>query len=282
MLQILDLLRMGNAERMDYFSDYVTHLICGVDPDENDITDASEVYEIPVVTTRWVVTSVKAKRKLKTIAFKYDPNQLFSELVCCFSKITDDKHALWSLITYFGGTVQHNLNSKCTHLITSDIKSEKYAKAFNLGDTVKIVTIDWVRESVMNRKLSSYELFHPKLLTWPKPKESTAFITGFENDESEKTSSDIPEIESTLLDQLKQRMPWNQPTTPTTTANPTANFQNFMAQNSEPATPTKKFWPQPPPTTSIATNNNFHASNFNAQGKSFFIITNRILKLLRS
>jgi PAX-interacting protein 1 len=215
---VLDLLKSGGAERLNYFSDYVTHLICGDNPEETDITDANDLYEIPAVSSNWVFMCVKLKRVVNTKPYLYNLQKLFSNLTFCLSKAGSDRNALWALITYHGGLVQLNLDRNCTHLVTTDVTTAKYEKAFNLGsEKITIVTPDWLVESVQNKSLAQVDLFHPKLIQWPKVirHESTISITGFEPEKVEpvEKSNDSLVTDSTqaLLDKLKQRMPWIQP-----------------------------------------------------------------------
>lgn len=63
-LQILNLLQEGGAERSNYFSDFVTHLIAGYDALENDISAAKDIYEIPAVTQNWILYSVRCNKLL--------------------------------------------------------------------------------------------------------------------------------------------------------------------------------------------------------------------------
>lgn len=63
-LQILNLLQEGGAERANYFSDFVTHLIAGSEALESDISAAKDLYEIPAVTLNWVLYSVKCNKLL--------------------------------------------------------------------------------------------------------------------------------------------------------------------------------------------------------------------------
>ena len=60
----MNLLQEGGAERSNYFSDYVTHLIAGNEALENDISAAKDLYEIPAVTQNWVLFSVKCNKLL--------------------------------------------------------------------------------------------------------------------------------------------------------------------------------------------------------------------------
>ncbi|XP_018405497.1 PREDICTED: uncharacterized protein LOC108781880 [Cyphomyrmex costatus] len=49
LFKILNLLQEGGAERSNYFSDFVTHLIAGNEALENNISAAKDLYEIPAV-----------------------------------------------------------------------------------------------------------------------------------------------------------------------------------------------------------------------------------------
>lgn len=70
-LQVLNFLQDGGAERSNYFSDFVTHLIAGTEALENDISEAKDLYEIPAVTQDWVLYSVKCKKLLPYPFKKY-------------------------------------------------------------------------------------------------------------------------------------------------------------------------------------------------------------------
>lgn len=214
--QALELLKRGGAERMNYFGDYVTHMLCGKDAEDTDLSDANEVYEVPAVTEKWVYMCAKLKRLVGTKPYVYNPSKLFSGLVFCLSKAENDLEALWAIVTYNGGVVQLNLDQNCTHLVTVNTSTPKYDKALALGpEKVTIITPDWLTESVKTNRLVSPELYHPKLIRWPKPikHESTTAITGFEPPELDEKLPETSTADSTqaLLDKLKQRMPWNQP-----------------------------------------------------------------------
>ncbi|KAF5294347.1 hypothetical protein FQR65_LT10800 [Abscondita terminalis] len=208
--KILELLKNGGAERMNYFSDYVTHLICGYNAEDTDISDANELYEIPAITPKWIVMCVKLNRILNTKPYIYDNKKLFSNLVFCLSKVSTDRTVLWAFITYNGGKVQIRMNRCCTHLVTIDTTSAKYAKAIECD--IVCVTPDWVVECVKQKTLISHDLFHPRLIIQPKfvKHESTTAITGFEPENDDKNENDSTNATQALLEKLKQRMPWNQ------------------------------------------------------------------------
>lgn len=202
---------------MNYFTDYVTHLICGKEPEETDLSDANDLYEIPAVTIKWIEISIKLKRLVDTKPYSYKENRLFAGLTFCLSGLREDRSYLWALVTYNGGSFQLNLSDKCTHLITTTMHSEMYMKAESLGpEKITVVTPDWILESVRNNMLVQAEQFHPRRIAWPRTLkyESTTAITGFEPDplEQEEKQDEITSSSTqALLDKLKQRMPWNQP-----------------------------------------------------------------------
>lgn len=49
----------GGGRLVNYMSDIVTHLIADND-DHPDVAEALEIYEKPVVTSRWVILSAKS------------------------------------------------------------------------------------------------------------------------------------------------------------------------------------------------------------------------------
>lgn len=165
---------------MKYYSDYVTHLICGPNPDETDVSDANEVYEIPAVTPKWVRVSAHVGRLVSTKPYLFSYSKLFTNTVMCLSRVGEDRDVLWALITYHGGLVQLNLDVSCTHLVTTQTDTPKYEKA--LGERIVIVTPDWVVESVRNNAIVQAEIYHPRLIAWPRvvKHESTTAITGFD------------------------------------------------------------------------------------------------------
>ncbi|ENN75011.1 hypothetical protein YQE_08327, partial [Dendroctonus ponderosae] len=230
------LLKAGGAEHQNYFSDYVTHLIVGRNPEENDIVDANDVYEIPAVNPKWILMCVSLQRRIDFNPYLYTTEtKLFSGKVFSFSTIREDRNSLWALITYNGGSVHMKLTRMCDYLVTGATAGPKYEKACAVGaDRVKIVTPDWVMEAVKLQMLPDPGLFHPKLINWPrpvKPSEPTTAITGFEPDSSakseEKTMSDSTQA---LLEKLKQRMPWNQPV-PTSSVSPTSSSDPVAPPN---------------------------------------------------
>ncbi|KAI4477916.1 hypothetical protein M0804_012396 [Polistes exclamans] len=212
--KILNLLQEGGAERSNYLSDFVTHLIAGYDALENDISVAKDLYEIPAVTQNWILLSVKCNKLLPTRYFSPEENQLFSNVRACISQISRaDSKILWAIITLQGGKCQLRLDRYCTHLITGKPSGLKYDAA--MRHHIHIVTPDWVTECYKKVALVNEIEYHPRLLIYPSPNTSTAMITGFMDEDTENSAAQEEQDRTkAVLEQLKQRMPWNQPSPP--------------------------------------------------------------------
>jgi len=117
------------------------------------------------------------------------------------------------MITLQGGKCQLRLDRYCTYLITGKANGIKYETA--MRHHIHIVTPDWITECCKKNALVSEVEYHPRLLVYPSPNSSTAMITGFMD---EDTDNNITQEEQNktkaMLEQLKQRMPWNQPSPP--------------------------------------------------------------------
>ncbi|XP_072934281.1 uncharacterized protein Ptip [Epargyreus clarus] len=224
--RIMLLLQSGGAENTKYFSDYVTHLICGQNAADTDLDDAQDIYQIPAVTENWVLACARLKRLASPKPYFPNKNKVFSNVVACVARVNStDAKTLFALITYHGGKVKLNLDSQCTHLICGSAVGKKYSAALSLPHSIKIVTPDWVLESLRARIQAVAEVFHPKLLIVPQPPPKSmdriSAITGFDFEEG-IAKNEVPTQNMTeskddstqaLLDKLKQRMPWNHPPT---------------------------------------------------------------------
>ncbi|XP_050353636.1 PAX-interacting protein 1-like isoform X2 [Nymphalis io] len=222
--RIMQLLQSGGAESTKYFSDYVTHLICGNNAADTDLDDAQDIYQIPAVTENWVLACARLKKLANPKPYFPSKNKIFTNVTACVSKVTPaDAKLLFAIITYHGGKVKLNLDSQCTHLICGFALGKKYSAALTLSSKIKIVTPDWVLESVRARIQAVTEVFHPKLLVVPqppsKPMDRISAITGFDFEEgiaknevpTQNMTENKDESTQALLDKLKQRMPWNHP-----------------------------------------------------------------------
>ncbi|PBC31784.1 PAX-interacting protein 1 [Apis cerana] len=255
--KILNLLQEGGAERSNYFSDFVTHLIAGYDALENDISAAKDIYEIPAVTQNWILYSVKCNKLLPPHYFSPEDTQLFSNVRACISQVSRaDSKSLWAMITLQGGKCQLRLDRYCTHLITGKAAGLKYETA--MRHPIQIVTPDWVTECCKKGAIISEVEYHPRLLIYPNS--STAMITGFMDEDTENnTTQEEQDRTKAMLEQLKQRMPWNQPSPPVSsntshninTANVTVTTISYTT-NGQSNVNTQQHLPRPIPATSLS------------------------------
>ncbi|KAI0226634.1 PAX-interacting protein 1 [Lamellibrachia satsuma] len=168
--QITELLTAGGAKRDHYLSEMVTYAIAD-DASEPDYMEAKELFELPVVTSRWVILSVKCGALLPINAFSPDPSQIFSDVVACPSQLTaGDGRTVWALVTFHGGRCQLNLDSKVTHLITVKPSGSKYNCAMRHADKVKIVTPDWILKCAAEKTKIDETRYHPRLLVFEEEK----------------------------------------------------------------------------------------------------------------
>ncbi|RXM97533.1 PAX-interacting protein 1 [Acipenser ruthenus] len=123
--KVVQLLKSGKAKEVSYNA-LATHIIA-VDGDNPEVGEAREVFDLPVVKIS-----------------------------------SEDRNTLWALITFYGGDCQLSLNKKCTHLIVLEPAGEKYECALK-HSSIKIVTPDWVLDSVVDKSRKEEETYHPRL-----------------------------------------------------------------------------------------------------------------------
>ncbi|KAL5240628.1 hypothetical protein ACI65C_008038 [Semiaphis heraclei] len=222
-------LKNSNAESTCLLSDSVTHCIVGKNYVEADVSAARELYDVTTVTPEWIRMSVLCNKLLPTKPFNPFEDNLFSGMVVCVSQqIPNDCKILWALITYNGGTFQLTLNlKKTTHLVVTKPFGKKYDAVLSSGSNkIKIVTPDWIIDCLKNKEICPETNYHPRLLVMPKllstnqsfklQTSGLSTITGFADFDApvEQPGGVVPKNQG--LEQLKQRLPWNQPPTPPT------------------------------------------------------------------
>uniref|UniRef100_A0A669E228 PAX-interacting protein 1 n=1 Tax=Oreochromis niloticus TaxID=8128 RepID=A0A669E228_ORENI len=141
--KVVQLLKAGKAKEVSYNA-LATHIIAE-DGDNPEVGESREVFDLPVV------------------------------------KLPDDLNALWAYITFYGGECQLNLNKKVTHLVLKEPKGAKFECALKHSG-IKIVTPDWITDSVKDKARKEEALYHPRL-TYVEPEEE-------EESESDGGSSD--------------------------------------------------------------------------------------------
>lgn len=150
----------------------------------------------------------------RTQYFLPEENQLFSNIRACISQVSRaDSKSLWAMLTLQGGKCQLHLDRYCTHLITGKASGVKYETA--MRHHIHIVTPDWIIECCKKGTVVSEIEYHPRLLVYPSPNSSTAMITGFMDEDPDNSTAQEEQVRTkAMLEQLKQRMPWNQPSPP--------------------------------------------------------------------
>lgn len=162
--EVTELLELGGGREESYLTDRVTHVITE-EEDHPEVSEGRDLFELPVVSPKWVSRSVQCRTLLPCKAFAPETNRLFSKVVACFSQLgSADRNALWALVTFFGGECRANLSKGCTHLITSRCEGAKYECMLNHTSEVRTVAPDWLLESVLAKKLQDERTFHPKYI----------------------------------------------------------------------------------------------------------------------
>lgn len=144
----------------------ITHLLCGADFDENDIAEATDIYDIPSVTGDWVKASAKLGRLACTKAYHPIPSGLFTALVVAVTQLSvADRKRIYAFVTYHGGRVVRCITPRTTHLICGAPSGLTYNKAIEMKlDKLAIVTPDWLFECIKCENLLDTLPYHPRLL----------------------------------------------------------------------------------------------------------------------
>ncbi|PNI35964.1 PAXIP1 isoform 10, partial [Pan troglodytes] len=131
--QVIQLLKAGKAKEVSYNA-LASHII-SEDGDNPEVGEAREVFDLPVVKVS-----------------------------------SEDRSALWALVTFYGGDCQLTLNKKCTHLIVPEPKGEKYECALKRA-SIKIVTPDWVLDCISEKTKKDEAFYHPRLIIYEEEEE---------------------------------------------------------------------------------------------------------------
>ncbi|XP_059170628.1 PAX-interacting protein 1-like [Physella acuta] len=170
--KVTTLLEQNGAKRDSYLCEMVSIVIAD-STGSDDYSEAKELFELPIVTSDWVILSVKCQKQLpKEIFFLED--KLFSGVIACPGEIdNEDALPLWGMLVYHGGRCQPNLDDTVTHLITTSTEGPKYTAALQYGEKKKIVTPDWVSDCISKKEIQDEEIYHPRWLQYPKPQPPT-------------------------------------------------------------------------------------------------------------
>uniref|UniRef100_A0A3Q4MHA2 PAX-interacting protein 1 n=1 Tax=Neolamprologus brichardi TaxID=32507 RepID=A0A3Q4MHA2_NEOBR len=156
--KVVQLLKAGKAKEVSYNA-LATHIIAE-DGDNPEVGESREVFDLPVVKVRVV---------LQVTGFSPESGQIFFGVTACLPRLPDDLNALWAYMTFYGGECQLNLNKKVTHLVLKEPKGAKFECALKHSG-IKIVTPDWITDSVKDKARKEEALYHPRL-TYVEPEE---------------------------------------------------------------------------------------------------------------
>uniref|UniRef100_A0A2R9AXZ8 PAX-interacting protein 1 n=1 Tax=Pan paniscus TaxID=9597 RepID=A0A2R9AXZ8_PANPA len=152
-LEVIQLLKAGKAKEVSYNA-LASHII-SEDGDNPEVGEAREVFDLPVVKV------ISCKQYI----------EIFFGITACLSQVSsEDRSALWALVTFYGGDCQLTLNKKCTHLIVPEPKGEKYECALKRA-SIKIVTPDWVLDCVSEKTKKDEAFYHPRLIIYEEEEE---------------------------------------------------------------------------------------------------------------
>uniref|UniRef100_A0A669AV45 PAX-interacting protein 1 n=1 Tax=Oreochromis niloticus TaxID=8128 RepID=A0A669AV45_ORENI len=167
--KVVQLLKAGKAKEVSYNA-LATHIIAE-DGDNPEVGESREVFDLPVVKPSWVILSVRCGDLLPVTGFSPESGQIFFGVTACLPRVSlpDDLNALWAYITFYGGECQLNLNKKVTHLVLKEPKGAKFECALKHSG-IKIVTPDWITDSVKDKARKEEALYHPRL-TYVEPEE---------------------------------------------------------------------------------------------------------------
>uniref|UniRef100_UPI00398EDE69 PAX-interacting protein 1-like n=1 Tax=Pristiophorus japonicus TaxID=55135 RepID=UPI00398EDE69 len=193
---VIQLLKAGKAKEVSYNA-LATHIIAE-DGDNPEVGEAREVFDLPVVKPSWVFLSVRCGQLLPVTGFSPEGGQVFSGVAACLSRVSaEDRKTLWALITFYGGGCQLKLNKACTHLIVPEPQGEKYNCALK-RTAIKIVTPDWVEDSVAEKSRIDESTYHPRLII-PEEEEEE------EDEEELAENEDEAELDDSMDDKCSAK-----------------------------------------------------------------------------
>uniref|UniRef100_A0A8D0C7E9 PAX-interacting protein 1 n=1 Tax=Salvator merianae TaxID=96440 RepID=A0A8D0C7E9_SALMN len=167
--KVIQLLKDGKAKEVSYNA-LASHII-SEDGDNPEVGESREVFDLPVVKPSWVTLSVRCGALLPVNGFSPESCQIFFGVAACLSQVSsEDRSTLWALITFYGGDCRLSLSKKCTHLIVPEPKGEKYECACK-RENIKIVTPDWVLDSISDKTKKDEAPYHPRLIIYEEEDE---------------------------------------------------------------------------------------------------------------
>lgn len=161
------MLENGGASSTKIMFSNVTHLLCGSDFDDKDtLAEATDIYDIPSVTSEWVKASVKLGHLACPKIYHPFPNGLFTSCVVAVAQLNaNDRKKLYALITFHGGRVERHFTSQTTHLVCGIGAGNIYTTAMEMkSNKFHIITPDWFYECLKAQDIIDPKPYHPRLL----------------------------------------------------------------------------------------------------------------------
>lgn len=188
--------KQNGATRLFYLTEKTTHVICDDFANHKDELEQDiEIYQIPIVTSDWILASLKADTLLPIDSYlsskqtthqekeQDNTRQLFQSCTFANANLTlNDHNKLYAMVTYYGGRWLANLDSLiCTHVICASAlpKNRKSGDANNnledgderlqdaydiQSDKVHLITPNWIIDCIQNNDLIDESNYHPDLL----------------------------------------------------------------------------------------------------------------------
>uniref|UniRef100_A0A8C2ULX1 PAX-interacting protein 1 n=2 Tax=Chinchilla lanigera TaxID=34839 RepID=A0A8C2ULX1_CHILA len=210
---VIQLLKAGKAKEVSYNA-LASHII-SEDGDNPEVGEAREVFDLPVVKPSWVILSVQCGALLPVNGFSPESCQIFFGITACLSQVSsEDRSALWALVTFHGGSCQLSLNKKCTHLVVPEPKGEKYECAVKRA-SIKVVTPDWVLDCVSAKTRKDEAPYHPRLIIYEEEEEEEEEGEGEgENEEQDSQNEGSTEEKSSPASSQEGSPPGDQAFSP--------------------------------------------------------------------
>ncbi|RNA00045.1 PAX-interacting 1 [Brachionus plicatilis] len=167
------ILENNGANKESYLTTFITHVIYdknGEDPNSNaDFCEAKEVFDLTIVTSNWFRSCLKCECLLPTKPFlASNENRLFAQIKAINVNMSENlAKEIHALLSYNGAELidtdtndVKTLNCQPTHAfsVNFDSRSEK------LDSKLKLITPDWVTDSIKQNTLLDEKMYHPKYL----------------------------------------------------------------------------------------------------------------------
>ena len=116
-------LASGEAKKTAYLSGINTHCIVGYEPDMNEVSEATDMLDVPSVDQDWVVASAQAGALLPIKPFSPAEGRLFMGVTAHAQSTGElsaaDETRLWAMLSWLGGEMTKECECLKTVLILS-------------------------------------------------------------------------------------------------------------------------------------------------------------------